>query len=340
MRQGLAAVVTALLAAAVLAADAPTGGGFREVLAKKAADARAAEAPVVKGEDGWYFLANELRAYSVGEFWGENAAKASVATKNQDPLPAIVDFAQQCKKAGVELIVVPVPGKVVLYPEKVDGKVDAEAAKGVDAAHQAFYEALRKEGVTVLDITPEMREMKEKGGATHLKQDTHWSPAAVELTTGKLAEILRKQAWYKDAAKMSMQGLGPMEEMEVTGDLVELLKDAKDHPKEKITVGKVPNAKVDADSPLVVMGDSHVLVYHDNLLGSNAGLVDHLSRQLAIGVDAMGTRGSGANAGRIALARRGAKANGLADKKAIVWVFTAREFTEAFQGWQKVPVFK
>jgi alginate O-acetyltransferase complex protein AlgJ len=50
----------------------------------------------------------------------------------------------------------------------------------------------------------------------------------------------------------------------------------------------------------------------------------------------VGVRGSGASPSRIALLRRG---DGLAGKKAVIWLMTAREFTET-QGWRLVPVVK
>ena len=44
---------------------------------------------------------------------------------------------------------------------------------------------------------------------------------------------------------------------------------------------------------------------------------------------------------RIDLYRHSIKEPGyLAKKKVVVWCFTAREFTEAAQGWQKLPVAK
>jgi hypothetical protein len=66
-----------------------------------------------------------------------------------------------------------------------------------------------------------------------------------------------------------------------------------------------------------------------------------LAVELGIVPDVIGTRGSGATPVRISLFRRGAKDPGFLDKKKIViWCFAAREFTEAAQGWQKLPVAK
>jgi alginate O-acetyltransferase complex protein AlgJ len=86
------------------------------------------------------------------------------------------------------------------------------------------------------------------------------------------------------------------------------------------------------------VGDSHLLVFHagGDMHATGAGLADRLAQRLGAAVDVVGVRGSGASPSRIALLRRG---DGLAGKKAVIWLMTAREFTET-QGWRLVPVVK
>src|SRR3954447_26690546 len=61
------------------------------------------------GADGWLFFSGELRLLSLGRFWGAEAAKVSRAHKPElaDPVPAILDFQQQLKARGIDLVVVP-----------------------------------------------------------------------------------------------------------------------------------------------------------------------------------------------------------------------------------------
>ena len=76
-------------------------------------------------------------------------------------------------------------------------------------------------------------------------------------------------------------------------------------------------------------------------MAERAGLLDQLAVELGTVPDRIAVRGSGATAVRIDLYRRSVREPGyLAKKKVVVWCFTAREFTEAAQGWQKVPVAK
>ena len=94
----------------------------------------------------------------------------------------------------------------------------------------------------------------------------------------------------------------------------------------------------DANSPLLIIGDSHTLVFHD-FLGEKSGLLDQVTYEVGFAPDLIGTRGSGSTSVRISLYRRARKDPGyLAKKKVIVWCFAAREFTESDQGWDKVPI--
>ncbi|MBA3684003.1 MAG: hypothetical protein H0W72_02020, partial [Planctomycetes bacterium] len=114
--------------------------------------AEAAQVGALAGVDGWYFLAAELRSYSRGPFWGADAAKASRAAKDQDPLAVIVAFDRMVKAAGIALIVVPVPGKVAIHPDGLDPAL--KSGERWDGAQAAFNAALTKEGVQVIDLVP------------------------------------------------------------------------------------------------------------------------------------------------------------------------------------------
>jgi alginate O-acetyltransferase complex protein AlgJ len=129
----------------------------------------------------------------------------------------------------------------------------------------------------------------------------------------------------------------PLEPVQIVGDLTKL-RGGADLPAEEIEIEVIANAATcfDRQSPLVLMGDSHVLVYSagGDLHAKDAGLPEHLSRRVAEPIDLIGVRGSGASATRIDLLRR---KDGMAGKKWVVWVFAARDLTES-DGWRHVPV--
>ena len=91
-------------------------------------------------------------------------------------------------------------------------------------------------------------------------------------------------------------------------------------------------------SPVILLGDSHNLIFHagGDMQAVGAGLPDQLALELGFPVDVVAVRGSGATPARRNLARR---KDNLAGCRIVVWCFSAREFTEG-QAWAKVPVVK
>ncbi|MFZ1218232.1 MAG: hypothetical protein WAO00_03015, partial [Chthoniobacterales bacterium] len=291
----------------------------------------------VAGQDGWLFFTAELRLFFVGRFWGNDAARVSHAHKLElaDPLPAIVDFHQQLKARGIDLVVVPVPPKALIYSDKAFLPSVARKIPLQDTL-EAFYDELRNAGVDVLDLTSLFIGNREtEHGPVFCKTDTHWSGIGCVLAAQRIAEKVRGKIQKPATAK---EYVAEWKEAEREGDLVSLVaKDGRKALPEKIAVQSVSEkgtgaaVQDDVNSPLLLLGDSHTLVYHDReFLPVRAGLVDQLALQLGIAPDLIGTSGSGATPVRINLYRRSVKDPGyLAKKKVVVWCFAAREFTEA-----------
>lgn len=300
----------------------------------------------VPGNDGWLFFTAELRLFFVGRFWGDDAVRVCRAHKPElaDPLPAILDFHQQLKARGIELLVVPVPPKAVIYPEKAVLPDFAETIRTASAL-QGFYDELRGAGIDVLDLTSLFIKNRETGhGPVFCKTDSHWSGVGCGLTAQAIAEKVRPKLRNPPGAK---EYVAEWKEVQIHGDLEGLLSpDARKPGAEKIAVQTVNEkgsgraVEPDGNSPILLLGDSHTLVYHD-FLAERAGLLDQLALELGFAPDLIGTRGSGATPVRLTLYRRSVKDAGyLAKKKVVVWCFAAREFTEATEGWARVPVAK
>jgi hypothetical protein len=299
-----------------------------------------------EGVDGWLFFGGELRLLSLGRFWGDEAKKVSRAHKPElaDPVPAILDFQQQLKARGIDLLVVPVPPKAAIYPEKIAPGFDVRATDPAPMLHR-FYEELRAAGIDVLDLSPLFIQNRDNArGAVFCKTDSHWSGIGCVLAAQAIAEKVRPKLAHGAASK---EYVSEWKEAQISGDLDGLLSHGAQKPgAEKIVVQRVSEkgngaaVEPDASSPLLLLGDSHTLVYHD-FLAERAGLVDQLALQLGFAPDLIGTRGSGATPVRFNLYRRSVKDAGyLAKKKIVVWCFAAREFTEATEGWAKAPVAK
>jgi hypothetical protein len=298
------------------------------------------------GIDGWLFFGGELRLLSLGRFWADDAVKVSRAHKPElkDPIPAILDFQQQLKARGIELLVVPVPPKAAIYPEKIVAGFDVRAADPAPVLHR-FYEELRGAGIDVLDLSALFIQNREHArGPVFCKTDSHWSGIGCVLAAQAIADKVRSKLPHPVTPK---EYASDWKEVQVSGDLDGLMSRETHKPgPEKVAVQSVSEkgndtpVEPDANSPLLLLGDSHTLVYHD-FLAERAGLLDQLALQLGFAPDLIGTRGSGATPVRLNLYRRSVKDAGyLAKKKVVVWCFAAREFTEATEGWAKAPVAK
>ncbi|HEX4641451.1 MAG TPA: hypothetical protein VH252_08700 [Chthoniobacterales bacterium] len=342
MRFFFASLLLGLTAARVAAQD------FASQLAAKVQSLEKNKTAAVAGTDGWLFFGGELRLLALGRFWGSDAAKVSRAHKPDlaDPVPAILDFQQQLKTRGIDLLVVPVPPKASVYPEKIVAGVDVQTKDPAPELHR-FYEELRAAGVDVLDLSALfIRNRENARGPVFCKTDSHWSGIGCVLAAEAIADKVRGKIAKPATAK---EYVAEWKDAEREGDLATLLgHDGHKPPPEKIVVQSVSEkgtgaaVQEDSSSPLLLLGDSHTLIYHDrDFLPVRAGLVDQLALQLGFAPDLIGTSGSGATPVRINLYRRSVKDAGyLAKKKMIVWCFAAREFTEATEGWAKIPVAK
>jgi alginate O-acetyltransferase complex protein AlgJ len=329
----------ALIALALtLVGAAPSG--WRAVFAQLAQQAGDGPSAVLRGRDGWLFLGSELRHLSLERFWGEQAAAVSRARRKEwaDPRAAILDVKRQLDERGIQLLFVPVPAKAAVQAGALplDGATPAGRADGPDAA---FYADLRAQGVAVLDLEPGLKSLQD---AAFCRQDTHWCAPGIALAAEHIAKELRARGWIAARGPRAFE----LEERDVTitGDLWTMLGDAS-LAKERVRIGVVETreggsltpVEPDPASPVLLLGDSHNLVFHagGDLHARGAGLPDHLARELGFAVDVVAVRGSGATPARMNLLRR---KNALTHKRVVVWCLAAREFSESAGGWRPLPV--
>lgn len=305
----------------------------------------------VLGKEGWLFFGPELRFVSAGTFWGKAAAKVSKATKPEfaDPIPAILDFHRQLKKMGIELLIVPVPPKSVIYPDFLSDSLTISREKTparIDSETQAFYQLLRKEDIQVLDLTSLFLANRfHREGALFCKQDTHWSGNGCVLAARTIREEIQGRSWLKTIPRVTYSA--SWKSLPIEGDLWKSL-GKENLPREILSVRQVGTGSADdlrsiasdPKSPVLLVGDSHNLIFHagDDMQTHDAGLPDQLAMELGFPVDLAAVRGSGATPARVNLLRRAQRdPNYWKNKKLVIWCFAAREFTQS-DGWKKVPL--
>lgn len=305
----------------------------------------------VRGTDtNWWFLRNELEHMASGEFWkGDLATTTSTGT---DPMPVIKKYADELSALGVRLILVPVPPKAAIYPDKfVPVAMDADQpAAGAIHTGSGFLQELTKLGVEVIDLEPEFSTLRSNSAdSVYCAQDSHWSPATCQHTAKILADLIRGEAYVAEAASAFGQPIVRTEgeTIDIHGDLLTDAEKAVE-PKETLPISHVGTGSesaptpltIDKTSPVLVVGDSHTLVFNEGasvgMHDKGAGLVDHLAAELGFPVDREASKGSGADSARANVARRSKGEVDLWEtKKVVFWVFSAREFSRG--KWRPIP---
>jgi len=287
---------------------------------------------VIEGEDQWFFLKSELEHLAAGAFWGNNAAA-------DDPMAAIVDFNQQLQDRGIKLLFVPVPAKASVYPDKLDAALPPPGSNRLDIYHRQFYDLLEEQGVEVLDLMPLMLEARSQGIPVYCRTDAHWSPQTIEMVAAEISKTIKVMEWYPEEPKVSLDS--QTSSLTFSGDLVPEGGSSETLPVNIIRTPSQSFVSANEDSPVILMGDSHTLIFHEggDMLSQGAGLSDQLDYQLQLLIDLIGVRGSGATPSRVSLFRKSrVNPDYLQGKKVLIWCLSVREFTQSSGGWKIVPV--
>lgn len=310
---------TAVLLALAIPCTGRAGESFTDTAAKMAATgdgfAMQGAAP------GWLFLRDDVAHVAKADFWKTGPSPA---------LPIITKFRETLAAAGVTLILAPVPSKAAVYPDKLV----AGAAPDSIVSPTLFLEELITTGATVIDLETLFRKEREKE-KVFCASDSHWSPFGAVLAAKAIAASPVLAALAKPGAYVTSEGMDLM----INGDLA-ASPGLEGTPQEELAVIKagsgtstatepVPAASV---SPVILLGDSHTMVFTDGTaLGMHcegAGLRDHLQAALGFPLVQLSNQNSGGTGARRLLNQR-IQANPayLKDVKVIIWVFSIREFT-------------
>jgi SGNH hydrolase-like domain, acetyltransferase AlgX len=298
---------------------------FRAACGVLATEARAATPPrfAIPGQNGWFYSAPELAHLAGGDFWGE-ALSAKPEPRHEDPLPGILAFHEQLKARGVTLV--PVPTKAAVHPEGLPASIPAAAA--ADPSLPAFLKALSDQGVQVIDLAAAFAKPTKP---LYCRSDTHWNPEGIRVAAAKVSDIVRAQPWYNDAAKVELSST-PVE-IPILGDLYKTFPNFDLGGSEKLTVDRVGNFKTSAESPLVLLGDSHLqfLSAGGDMFATQSGFAEQVTLQTGLLPDVISRSGSAGMVRRDVLIKSKNPA-WLAGKKMVVWAFTCRELSQAEPG--------
>ncbi len=277
-------------------------------------------AAVVVGSEGWLFPRAESEPAAVS--------------------PPLRETAAALRAHGAALIVVSVPAKSAVYPEKLTGSGGGELQRQPQVG--AALKDLTDAGAQVLDLGPVLHALKTSDAGEDFvfpSQSGLWSPRGMSQAAFAAAGFIQQQPGYAALPlQPSLAVMTPATGAATTGDLVSAL----DSPRlqSRYTARRVPlirllNSKTeplasDAASPVTLLGGECVRLYDDPALGhpaeslsagqrSSAGFAQHLAWHLSTPLEVQ-TAGSSLEAAMDWLATR-AEAD-RKSKRVIVWVLS------------------
>lgn len=168
-------------------------------------------AKAVRGRDGWLFYRPDLR-YLVERpsTHPDHAVRAGDKARPLDAsdgaVAVMVRFREQLRERGIELVIVPVPVKPHIYPDRATRRVTSLSGAWTTRTYDVLKQ-LREHGVATVDLRRAFLEARSAdeaarvAGPLYLSQDTHWTPRGVELAAEVVADELRRRRWAPERSK-------------------------------------------------------------------------------------------------------------------------------------------
>jgi hypothetical protein len=294
---------------------------------------------VLRGCDGWLF-------YKAGVDYlvQSNEQDSTRDLGSTAAIAAIVDFRDQLQRRGIQLLVVPVPGKASVYPDRLTQRV-ARGDSSLRSPTADVIDSLRRKGVATIDLFSVFRSYRETVSeeadeSIYLAHDTHWSPRGVRVAAETIADHIQQARWV-----MVGDVAYEREAVEIrrAGDIVRMMHLADDQQvylSEKTLCQQIVQQndslvyRDDSHSPVLLLGDSFSRIYQrDEPLA--AGLVAQLAYEMKMPLSSIVNDGGASTLVRQQLARRPELLKG---KKLVIWQFVERDIRFGTEGWKVVAI--
>ncbi len=155
----------------------------------------------VAGESGWLFYRPGVQYLVKPGITDPRSVE--VDPNNQpltdDPVETIEKFKNSLEEYGLDLLVVIVPGKASVYPDRINRDFPVDSVCMFENT-RAVIDSLRDRGIGVVDLYKPLRELRlkanEDGETVYLRKDTHWKPEALEKSARIVADRVKSYSWF------------------------------------------------------------------------------------------------------------------------------------------------
>ena len=287
---------------------------------------------VLVGKGDWLFYRPDVR-YLV------EPLNSPGGEKSDDPIASVILFRDQLRARGIELIVLPMPGKPSLYGEMLTTRLSG--VEKVASPTRPLIAQLRRAGVEVVDLFELFgRHKSPSDHPLYLARDTHWSAAAAELAAAAVAARLKQLGWAREGSKdYDVQQVVVSRRSDIARMTRVPLIEAS-YPAEKVDARQVREKitgviyRDDPAASVLVLGDSFLRIYQTDEPRA-AGFIAHLARELRQPVSSLINDGGASTLVRQELARRPQMLHG---KRVVLWEFVERDIRFGTEGWKAVPL--
>ena len=233
----------------------------------------------------------------------------------------IIDTAAKLNACGIDLIVIPVPPRAEVMPEKFGG----DPTQLVAPHRYRFMHQLLTSGIEVIDVLPAMLAAKEgesREDPVVFAADPHWASRGLYAAATAVAPRLER---YRTANSFD----APIRELGSAVEDTAILKEASDEMKMNWMKANVSTRIAEPathDHPLLIVTDSYGGT-HEKVKGD---FTRHASALSGASIQRISEGGAGPRTPSI-LARNSAEA--LDDRPAVLWLFVASYLPDR-HGWK------
>lgn len=287
-----------------------------------------------KGNNGWLFFRKEIDYLNGGDLISQ--------PRDKNPLPILREFKSFLDSHNISLLFCVIPNKSDIYFEKLPVDAPKEAGTIINPYGRKFLADLQKNGIEVIDLLPDFLAAKQDDRksreALYQKHDTHWTLRGLRRAAQRIADRIKRYAWYPGLAKNPVMYTLKDTFCLRRGDIVERLpeKERADYPADSLAAQQIVNPDGslykagNPDAPVMLIGDSFTGVF-ELIDCKSAGPGAHIAAATGIPIDVITSWGGGPLV-RDKMLR--ARKNDLSKKRLVVYMMVARDLYNYSQLWQ------